>query len=75
MVKEYIRIGILWDYLFIHLIVSSKSYTLTAGIIYHKRISIVPKNICNIFNAIIDWFICSDKCVFSSLFFNLYFHW
>ena len=53
-IEEYIRISIIRDYFFVHFIPSCKSNSFTVCIVYYKRISITPLNICNVSDSIIN---------------------
>ena len=73
-IEEYIWISILRDYFFVHFIPGCKSNTFTVWIVYYKRISIIPLNICNVSGSIINGLMRPDKSVFSSILFYLNFH-
>lgn len=73
-IEEYIRIIIIRDYFFVHFIPSCKSNSFTVCIVYYKRISITPLNICNVSDSIINGLMSSNKSVFSSILFYLNFH-
>jgi len=73
-IEENIRISIIRYYFFVHFISGCESNTFTICIVYYKRISITPLNICNVSDSIINGLIGSDKSVFSSILFYLNFH-